>query len=196
MVLRPEKLGQKKTPASFEEIRGFLLENIQKANAAVISVDTLLYGGLIPSRLHRLSEETVHERLMLLKTLRELNPDIKLYAFQCIMRCPKYSSSDEEPDYYEDFGKEIHHIGRLTHLEKLGMGEAEELAALKEKVDPAALKDYLGRREFNGNFNIRTLELVEDGTIDFLVIPQDDSAKYGYTAMDQQRVRTVIASVR
>ena len=83
------------------------------------------------------------------------------------MRCPKYSSDDEEPDYYELYGKEIHHIGRLTHLEKLGMGDANELSELKAKVDPAALKDYLDRRTFNGNFNIRTLDLVEDGTIEF-----------------------------
>lgn len=96
------------------------------------------------------------------------------------------------PDYYELYGKEIHHIGRLTHLEKLGMGDADELSELKAKVDPAALKDYLDRRAFNGSFNIRTLDLVEDGTIDFLIIPQDDSAKYGYTAMDQKTVRAKI----
>ena len=96
-IIRPEHLGQKKTPASYEFIRDFLLANIEKADAAVISIDTLLYGGLIPSRLHHLSEETVLERLMLLKELREKNPQVKLYAFQCIMRCPKYSSDDEEP---------------------------------------------------------------------------------------------------
>lgn len=50
----------------------------------------------------------------------------------------------------------------------------------------------LDRRAFNGSFNIRTLDLVEDGTIDFLIIPQDDSAKYGYTAMDQKTVRAKI----
>ena len=94
-IIRPEHLGQKKTPASYEFIRDFLLANIEKADAAVISIDTLLYGGLIPSRLHHLSEETVLERLMLLKELREKNPQVKLYAFQCIMRCPKYSSDDE-----------------------------------------------------------------------------------------------------
>lgn len=49
------------------------------------------------------------------------------------------------PDYYELYGKEIHHIGRLTHLEKLGMGDADELSELKARVDPAALKDYLDR---------------------------------------------------
>ena len=44
-IIRPEHLGQKKTPASYEFIRDFLLANIEKADAAVISIDTLLYGA-------------------------------------------------------------------------------------------------------------------------------------------------------
>lgn len=40
-IIRPEHLGQKKTPASYEFIRDFLLANIEKADAAVISIDTL-----------------------------------------------------------------------------------------------------------------------------------------------------------
>ncbi len=191
-ILRPARLGRKKTPADPVEVRDFLLSNIEKADAAVISIDTLLYGGLIPSRLHTLDQETAEERLLLLRTLREKNPNIKLYAFHCIMRCPTYSSDDEEPDYYADFGAEIHKLGRLTHLEKLGEGDAAEREALREKIDAAALQDYLNRRAFNRKMNIRTLDLVEDGTIDFLIIPQDDSAKYGYTAMDQQAVRAVL----
>lgn len=191
-ILRPARLGQKKTPADYAEIRDFLLSNIEKADAAVLSIDTLLYGGLIPSRLHTLGEDEALERLMLLKTLREKNPSVKLYAFHCIMRCPTYSSDDEEPDYYADYGAEIHQLGRLTHLEKLGMGDAQDCAAMREKIDADALADYLNRRAFNRRMNVRTLDLVEDGTIDFLIIPQDDSAKYGYTAMDQQAVRAVI----
>ena len=34
-IIRPEHLGQKKTPASYEFIRDFLLANIEKADAAV-----------------------------------------------------------------------------------------------------------------------------------------------------------------
>ena len=132
-------LSQKKTPASYDHPRFPAHSVIEKADAAVISIDTLLYGGLIPRALH-LSEETVLERLMLLKELREKNPQVKLYAFQCIMRCPKYSSDDEEPDYYELYGKEIHHIRPSDAPEKLGMGDADELSELKPRVDPRRLR--------------------------------------------------------
>lgn len=188
-VVRPERLGEKKIPADFEEIRSFLLKEAVDADAAVISVDTLLYGGLIPSRLHSLEESEAGRRLQVLRELKAVNPGIKLYAFQCIMRCPTYSSSDEEPDYYETMGAEIHQIGKYTHMHSLGMCGAEELEELLARVDRSALEDYTNRRAFNLNFNIRTLGLVEDGTLELLVIPQDDSAPYGYTAVDQKAVR-------
>ena len=45
-IIRPEHLGQKKTPASYEFIRDFLLANIEKADAAVWRPDSL---ALAPS---------------------------------------------------------------------------------------------------------------------------------------------------
>ena len=64
----------------------------------------LLYGGLLSSRLHHLTEDILEEHLDVLQELKTLNPHLKIYAFQCIMRCPQYNSSEEEPDYYEDYG--------------------------------------------------------------------------------------------
>ena len=92
-------LSQKKNPASFENIRTYLLEQAKNQEALVISLDMLLYGGLIPSRLHHLSQETLEKRLEVLKEIKQINPRIKIYAFECIMRCPQYNSSEEEPDY-------------------------------------------------------------------------------------------------
>jgi hypothetical protein len=192
-VIRPEKLGDKKTPADPESIRDFLLSQAAEADAAVISVDTLLYGGLIPSRLHCLGEEEAEKRLGVLREMKEKNPALGIYGFHCIMRCPSYSSSDEEPDYYENFGEEIHLIGKYTHMKSLGLCGGEELEKLLAKVDGKALADYTGRRAFNLKWNCRSLDLVEDGTLELLVIPQDDSAPYGYTAMDQKIVREKIS---
>lgn len=191
-IIRPEKLGDKKHAANCEEINQFLLNSCKDAEGLVISIDTLLYGGLIPSRLHQISKEEISKRLELIKTLKENNSKLKIYAFQCIMRCPKYSSNDEEPDYYEECGSEIHKIGELEHKHKLGMGNEEELENLYKLVKDEYLKDYKNRRELNISFNSLTLDYVKEGIIDFLIIPQDDSAKYGFTAMDQEIVREKI----
>ena len=128
--------------------------------------------------------------------MKQRNDRLLIYAFQCIMRCPSYSSSDEEPDYYGECGAEIHQIGSIRHRVSLGLCDGAELAALHAKVPDECLRDYTDRRAFNLRFNLRTLQLLKDGTLDFLVIPQDDSAPYGFTAMDQHAVRRRMAELQ
>jgi hypothetical protein len=112
------------------------------------------------------------------------------------MRCPKYSSSDEEPDYYADCGAEIHRFGALTHMRSLGLEVDEgELAALQKRIPQEDLQDFLSRRANNLIYNQKAIDLRKEGIIDCLVIPQDDSAPYGYTAIDQTVVRDHISDV-
>lgn len=193
-IVRPDELGDKKNPADLDNVACFLEKECANADYAVLAMDTLLYGGLIPSRLHHFSEEEVSGRLALLKKIKENNPKLRIFAFQCIMRCPKYSSGDEEPDYYEECGAEIHKFGAILHKEQLGIEDEE--TAVKEEVLKAitegALEDYCERREFNLKQNLAVLQLAKEGIIDFLIIPQDDSAPFGYTAIDQKKVRARI----
>lgn len=193
-LIRPEHLGNKKTPADAQKIIEFLKLKSRDADALILSVDTLLYGGLIPSRLHHLDYDTVNQRFEVISELKRENPKLFIYAFQCIMRCPSYSSSEEEPDYYETYGEKIHKLGVLLHKEKLGKDLPGERKALLESVDRNILDDYINRRNFNREFNLKTIDLVKSGVIDFLIVPQDDSAAYGYTAMDQEIVRERIMS--
>mgnify|MGYP000940441863 FL=1 len=107
-ILLPQKLGHKKEPADFFVLSDFLFEKAKDADALLLSLDMLLYGGLIPSRLHHLKTETLFSRLHLIRELKEKYPSLPIYAFATVMRCPAYSSDDEEPDYYESFGSAIH----------------------------------------------------------------------------------------
>lgn len=196
-VVCPPRLGDKKTPAEHGPLEAFLLEACRDADGLVASVDTLLYGGLIPSRLHHLEQAEAERRLELLRTVRRTRPDMPVFAFHCVMRCPTYSSDDEEPDYYGDFGSEIHRLGAARHRAALGDAAAgQEARDLEAQIPPQALEDYLTRRRRNLEMNLKTLELVEDGTIDFLAVPQDDSAPLGFTAMDQARVRRAVQEKR
>ena len=192
-IVRPKKLGNKKTPASFETIVEFLREECKDASGLVVSMDMLLYGGLIPSRLHHEEKETLLERIKILKEIRESNKNLIIYAFQVIMRCPDYSSDDEEPDYYRIYGKEINELGVAVHKSRLGIESDVPVKTAMEKVDPKCLDDYISRREINRYMNVETLQMARDGLIDALVIPQDDSSKYGYAAIDQKEIREKIS---
>lgn len=193
-IERIEPLGQKKKPADVAAISTQLKEKCASADMAVLSLDTLLYGGLLPSRLHHYKTEEVMERINLLRAIKAENPDLVIYAFQCIMRCPAYSNSDEEPDYYDVCGQQIHQLGHALHKKKLGLDSQYDAALLLSQIKKEYLEDYEWRRGFNRFFNLEALKLVKDGIIDFLVIPQDDAAPYGYTAMDQKEIRREIVN--
>ncbi|MDO7906847.1 DUF4127 family protein [Paenibacillus sp. JX-17] len=193
-----ELMGRKKEPGDAEALWDWLDEAAARAEGAVIALDTLLYGGIIPSRLHAMEFSQIDERLQRLRRLKERHPQLKIYAFQLIMRCPQYSLSDEEPDYYADWGREIFRKGYIAHREELGMASPEELVELNDinrRLPADILNDYLGRRAINMQGNRRALELVADGVIDFMILPQDDSAPYGHTAKDQQSVRSRITEL-
>lgn len=186
-----EKLGQRKKAASFEEISSFLLENAKDADIAVLSIDMLLYGGLLPARIHTHKKEELLDRLELIKEIKKINPSLKIYAFNLIMRCPQYSSSEEEPDYYGLCGRELFLYGEALCKQRLGLCGREESEKYRSVISPY-LSDYLNRRKINVEMNCAVVDLI--GTyIDFLIIPQDDSSEFGFVAEDQQTVRDYIA---
>ena len=120
-IVKPEKLGNKKEPADVHALADFLKKECRGAQGLVVSIDMLLYGGLVPSRLHHSEAAQLTKLAAVLRKVRQENPDILIYGFQCIMRCPSYSSSDEEPDYYEHSGALIHQAGEALHRSRLGL---------------------------------------------------------------------------
>lgn len=192
LILPPrEKLGKKKQAAKFEDLQEFLLENGKDADFAVICMDMLLYGGLLAGRSHHESKETLLNRLSLLQKLKAINPTIKIFAAHLIMRCPSYSTSQEEPDYYGICGEEIFRYGEVLHKQKLGMcSEGEE----KKYFDVIApyIDDFTSRRKINLEMNKAVIDMLGKD-IDVLIIPQDDSSPYGFVAEDQRAVRGYIA---
>ena len=190
-----EMLGRKKTPANIEALESFLLDSAADTDAFVLSLDMLLYGGILPSRLHHMSEDELTERLGVLEKIKAVNPRAKIYAFALIMRCPKYSSSDEEPDYYEFCGEQIFRTGQVKHKRELGIlsaDEAEKLLAEYAAVIGDHLSDFEHRRNVNRTMLIKIIQMLGK-SIDFLVIPQDDSAEFGYTSMDREAIKKAIA---
>ena len=192
-IVKPMKLGDKKNPAEFENIKSFLISECKNADGLILSIDMLLYGGLIPSRIHELTVDELEKRLDLVKDLRKTNPKLIIYAFNVIMRCPNYSSDDEEPDYYLFCGKEIHDLGVAVHKSRAGIESSVPVEQAMEQVDKKILNDYIGRRKINLELNLKVLKLAKDGFLDGLVIPQDDSAEFGYAAMDQMIIREKVA---
>jgi hypothetical protein len=191
-IVRPDQLGSKKNPADTEQIKEFLMKECKDAYGVILSLDMLLYGGLIPSRIHHEAADVLRKRLQTIIELRQMNPQLKVYAFQCIMRCPNYNGDDEEPDYYAEYGEKIFKEGVLKHKVNLAMAKESEWQQVCLEIPSEVLADYEKRREINRSLNMETIGYYKDGYIDALVFPQDDSAPYGYTAIDQMTIRRKI----
>lgn len=182
-------LGYKKEPAQVDKIWTFIEENANQVDEIVASVEMLFYGGLLYSRIHEYTSEYLQTYVGKLAQLKKDYPHLKLYVFSLIMRTPKYSSSDEEPSYYQDYGYEIFKRKYLQHkkdVKGLSLDEETELAQIV--VPSEYINDYEQRRTINRNILIDVIELYNNGAIDFMSIPQDDSAPYGYTALDQKEI--------
>ncbi|MGL4976398.1 MAG: DUF4127 family protein [Cetobacterium sp.] len=190
-LIIPEKemLSKKKVAADVDKLWDWVFHNAENSEYAILSLEMLIYGGLLPSRLHNSTVEELESRVQKILELKEKNKNLKIYLSNLIMRTPKYSSSDEEPDYYEHWGESIFKIEYLRDKkERVGIDESEEGELLNyEKTIPKEhLKDYSERRAKNIKITSKILDLVKDGVVEFLSIPQDDSAQFGFTARDQK----------
>ncbi len=194
-IVTPDKamMPHKRDVADSDRLKRWLLKETADADGTIIAVDTLIYGGLVPSRIHELREETIESRMEFLRELKEKRSDIPMYAFQIIMRCPNDNGADEEPLYYKKEGRAIHLNGLYKHKAKKDMLSKEEEKHWKNlTITKANLKDFESRRKKNLAFDLKAIDYAKQGTFDFLILCQDDSGEYGYPAMDQEVINEKI----
>jgi len=196
-MIRPPKeiLGCKKKPADVDKLWEWMRQNIERITHLVVSIDMLVYGGIVTSRIHQKQVEECLRRLERLRELKEANNNLKIFVFNLIMRTPSYNSSEEEPDYYEKFGEKIFRFGILTDRIELNIAtekEIKEFNTLKKEIPEEILEDYLRRREVNHKINLSVVDLVKENVIDFLIIPMDDCSKYGFSARERRKIMKYI----
>lgn len=132
-------------------------------------------------------------RLSIIEELRSLEPRLKVYAFSCVTRAAAYDSSAAEPLYCATYGRALfRRAWLLDRLAREGLDDGERLELERIVIPEEVLSDYEGRRATNLAVNLACLDYLERGLFDELVIPQDDSNPYGYTARDQARIKGAV----
>ncbi|HNR80750.1 MAG TPA: DUF4127 family protein, partial [Mesotoga infera] len=176
-VVTPPKsyLGAKKTPPDIRRLLKWLDETVLPGDYLVLSIDMLVHGGLIPSRMSIETLDTLKERLGLLERLKDR--DVKIYATMTVTRTPFYNSAEEEPDYWQYFGQDMYDLSRL--LARSFRGERVHRSVIEKmgKIPVHFVKDYLVRRVRNRKLVSLVIELVERGVLDFLNLVLDDNSK-------------------
>ena len=191
-ILMPPKefMGKFYTPGKREKIYEWLLENITSMDALILSIDMIAYGGLIASRKYGEKLPSILEKLSIIKKLKELNPNIKIYAFSVLMRISINVYCDETREHWKNiFNYSTVHY-RIYHLKEKHL--EEKLEELKKKIPKKILDNYISTRERNLTVNKKILDFVSGGMIDFLVYAQEDAAEYGIHREEQTELKKII----
>lgn len=202
-------LGGRKTPADVAGLADWLLAAASGAGAsggasgspsgrplgAVIALDTLAWGGLIPSRQSGNDLGGALGRLEVLRRMREAAPGLPILAFSSIQRVSREDDDAEEPSYYRSYGRAIFRRSVLEHravADALSAEEARELAGLRAELPAEVWQDQLDIRQRTLAVNLAALDLVADGVIDTLVLNQDDTAEWGLNVMNRRRLEAEV----
>jgi len=161
-------------------------DNLPGAKAAMISADSMIYGGLVPSRKHEEPEEKLLNRAQRLADLQKENPQMKLYVFASLMRTPKSGAAAgvEEPEYYGKYGAEIfRRSGLLDKRETtpLNPQEKQELSKLEAAIPQEVWQDWKNRRDKNIHVSKKLIDMARAGELSYLVIGKDDNAPLSQT---------------
>ncbi len=186
----PALLGDLRRPADTAALHDWLQDHAPRASALVIALDTLAYGGLIPSRREDIPLETLVERLSLLKHLKLAHPNLPLYAFSVTMRLSDSNDATEEKSYWDRFGKLLfRHSFHLDRYQQLHDPQDLETASEAEAlIPPEILADYLATRERNFLVNRMLIDWTRDGILDLLLLTQDDTSRFGFNVREQRQL--------
>ena len=154
----------------------------------------LVYGGLIPSRFIEDDAASLRARLDLLRQLKR--PGVPLTAFAATLRISNNCVADEEKPYWNPHGADLwawsFHSDRAAQTgDAASAARAAEAAA---RVPDSIRADYEATRARNFAINLAALELVEQGVIDRLILPQDDTAEYGFNIAERRRLQADVAA--
>lgn len=161
----------------------WLLDVAPEVDHVVASLDLLVHGGLVPSRL---THERIGDVLPRLDVLA--NVDVPITAYQVITRLPHYDSprrSRQEPEYTVTHGERLSQWSTRWHEGVLAEVDGEGVVDAREAVPADYRHDLSQRRLRNHVVNLSALALHADGVIDHLVMTSDDTTPRGFPAAER-----------
>ncbi|MHC1717923.1 MAG: DUF4127 family protein [Acidaminococcaceae bacterium] len=181
-----------------EKLYAWLENNATGSSAVVVSSDSMIYGGLVASRTHKLSEQELAERTTRLLQFKQKFGSIPVYVFTTVMRSPETSSAPFEPAYYKEYGSRIFRLGQLTDKNEvvgLTKSETKEKLSLGKTIPETVLRDLYSRRNKNMAVTERLLAAAENGSFDYLLLGRDDTATYSDAHRDARKLEMINAQL-
>lgn len=162
-------------------------QDYSRTDALIVSVDMLAYGGLVASRTHKTTLEEAKTRLEFFRWFKSKYPRVPVYAFNVIMRVAPTATAATRGVHDK--------LARWAELKDQTAKSKDskldaELAQLTKDLAPAAIDDYLAARKRDLQINLAMLDLVKAGTVNELILLQDDAREFGLHRQDQAVLKT------
>lgn len=162
-----------------DKLMAWVNANAGKADAMVLSIDSLVYGGLVDSRKHNLPMETLTARLEKVEALHKSHKNVPIYVFSTVMRSPWAGGKGVEPDYYLTMGSDIYQLASLqAKMDEEGLNpqERNDWFAIMRRVPMEYLQDWYNRRRKNMSINYRLIDDARKGVFTYYSLGHDDNS--------------------
>jgi hypothetical protein len=156
------------------------LKNVENPDVIILSLDTIAYGGLIPSRRSIKTFDEIKKEVIKLKKILE-EKSCRIYAFSSIMRISNNNINQEEKEYWNLWGKKIFKYSYDMH--KFGKATTD--------VPKEILEDYLLTRKRNFEINKIYLDWQKEGLFDTLIFSKDDCAEFGFNVKEAEELESL-----
>ncbi|MGE0127226.1 MAG: DUF4127 family protein [Blastocatellales bacterium] len=178
-----EMLGRFTQPGDAARIEQWMrAQDYSKTDAIIVSVDMLAYGGLVSSRRHGVTFDEAKKRLEFFRWFKKKNPRIPVYAFSTIMRVAPTASA-ETRGVHDKLARWAELKDRVPKTNDQSL--AAELSQINRELAPKVIEDYLAARKRNLQINLEMINLVGAGTVNELILLQDDAREFGLHRQDQ-----------
>lgn len=178
-------------PGNTKALRQWVADNIQGCDGAILSIDQLLYGGLLAAREADKSPEDIKSMLDFLRQLHQDHPEIPLYAFNVLPRMQPPASIDG----YEERRDLVKYSRLLDEFSSFDSSlDYNQLRKLEKSIPENSREKYLELFRRNTALNEQLSEMAQDGILTRLIIGQDDSEDFGIPNMEKRQIRRYLAA--
>jgi hypothetical protein len=182
-----EILNRLNRPGDVGAIADWLRRESRAADVAIVTLETLSLGGMIPARRVSDSLEAALGRLEALREVKRDNPRLRLLAYGVIVRVAHDDDPLEEKPYYGEWGAALRRVSEWTDRVERG-ADPGELEEAREAVPAEVLEDWLATRERNHALHQAAIGLLAEGVLEHLCLTLDDTTPYGLAARDRRRL--------
>ena len=197
-TLSNSQLPLRKRSASPDDILNWM-ENQNNVSVAIVSLEMVLYGGLIASRVSNDTTSTILKRLDRFLDI-VVSKKMPTYLSTVVMRIPSYDGDFEEPWYWETHGRDLYeysfYLGEFR--ETRNETARREYERLENNVIPKnVLNEFLWRRQRNHNVTKTLIKRVSrnETMLRNAYVTLDDSGTYGLNVEEANELKNLTSNI-